>query len=241
MRRNPRFGRSTTSGALAAAAILASAYASDASAATFLTTLRSAFDSAQPGKVDFAVNAANIVKATQLSGVSLTTDYTFLGFTLDYAAAKTGLPFDFQLNSLTPYRLHYRNNIPVGSFGPEAMSAGDVQASNGNDFEIRFIGGKAVRAFGFNHIDNEGGADHLRVYNASNAEIGDFVIPLIKNQFLGVTSDEVISRVVFDDGGTDYSAFNALTFGFVPEPGAGGLTLGLAGAALTRRVRRRQR
>jgi hypothetical protein len=238
MRCNPCSGRSKTTARALAAVTLAFAFAPDARAATFLTTLRTAFDTAQPGKVDYALNAANIVKATQLSGVSLTTDYTFLGFALDYPAAKTGLPFDFQLSSLTPYRLHYRK-LFAAPFGPEGLSAGNVDPSTANDFEIRFTGGKAVKAFGFNHLDNEGGPDTLHVFNAAGVQIATLAVPTGKEQFLAVTSDEPISRVVFDDGGNDYSGFNGLTFGFVPEPGAAAMAIFPGCAALMRRVRRR--
>jgi hypothetical protein len=228
---------STTSRALAAT-VAALAFATDARAATFLTTLRTAFDTAQPGKVDYALNAASIVKATQLSGVSLTTDYTLLAATLDYPAANTGLPFDFQLGSLTPYQLHYRK-LFAAPFGPQGMSAGNVDPPFGNDFEIRFTGGRPVKAFGFNHMDNEGGPDFLHVFNAAGVEIATLAVPTGKEQFLAVTSDETISRVAFDDGGNDYSGFNGLTFGFVPEPGAAATsTFMFADAALTRRGHR---
>src|SRR5260221_10780957 len=67
-------------------------------------TDRAAFNQTQPVRNDFDLNASNTVKATQLSGVTLNNDYTFLASTLDYTSAKTALPFNFQLNSLTNFQ-----------------------------------------------------------------------------------------------------------------------------------------
>ena len=192
-------------------------------------------DAAQPVVRDFALTAADVLLANEVT--SLPGDGTRLpGQNLTFPAAATGFGFDFRLHNLTDWPFTFRTSL-AGPLGATGLMAGEPQAGNGSDWEIILTGPETVRGFGFDLIDNEGGPDRVLVYGRDGALVGTSAPLTSQYTFVGVISDVPIGRVVLDGPDGDISAFNDLRLAYIPEPGA--LTAAAACALLlVRRLRR---
>lgn len=189
----------------------------------------------QPIVRSLPMTASDVLKATEITSLPVNGSKS-PGQTLTFGAADTGFDFGFQLHALTAWPFTYRDGLST-PLGTTALTAGEVQAQNGSDFEIRLTGGRSVHAVGFNFIDNEGDPDQLKVYGTDNALLTTISGPFAKYSFMGVTSDVPIGRVFMDDDPVDISFFNGLTFGYVPEPSSA-VALTLGAIVLLRRRKR---
>jgi len=112
----------------------------------------------------------------------------------------------------------------------EALSIGDINDNQNDDFELAFGAGQAVHAFGFHFVDNQRQRhESLTVYGP-----GDQVIAILPGNaaplsdgnlsaFLGIVSELPITRVVFDEATDgDDIAIRDFRFGD-PDPDADGL------------------
>lgn len=191
--------------------------AGSAARAAVFTTDAFAWAAQKTDQTTFSLTANDLVKSDEIT-VAPTTNLTTLGPTLTFPSAATGVPTSFQLHSLTQWPWEYRNNVTL-PFGPFGISAGNVQAQDGTDWEILFTAGEPVLGFGFNMIDQEASPDQVSVYHANGALLGTFTIST-QHTFVGVTSPVPIARVVLDGDPVDYSAINGLRISALPEPTA---------------------
>jgi hypothetical protein len=191
----------------------------------------------QPVRRSMALTAQDVQLSTEVNAV-LTNEQTTGGKTLTFPGADTGFDFSFRLKSLTNWPFTYRDNLP-GPSGTKALTSANVQVRDLSDWEVAFTGGREVRAFGFNLIDNEFTPAQVLVYGAGDVLLGSSGNITAQNTFVGVTSDAAISRVMFDHD-VDVAFFNGLMFGYVPEPsGVGLLMVGAwAGCAMRSRLAR---
>jgi hypothetical protein len=217
---------------LAATAIL---FAGPASATVIYDNNPFTWAGRQPVVRTLAMSAMDVLKAAEITSLPANGSKS-PGQTLTFGAADTGFDFGFQLDALTVWPFTFRDDLS-GPLGAAGLTAGEVQAQNGSDFDIRLATGRPVYAVGFNFIDNEGDPDALKVYGANGALLATIAGPFAKYSFMGVTADEPITRVFMDDDPVDISFFNGLVFGYVPEPSAA-VTLGV-GSSICMLWRRR--
>jgi hypothetical protein len=192
----------------------------------------------QPTVLNWALSATDVLASDEITTLP-SNESKSPGQTLTFPKSSTGFDFGFQLKALTVWPFTFRTDL-AGALGAVGLTAAEVQAQNGSDWQITFTGGREVHAFGFNFIDNEGNPDQLRVYGPGDALMATFPGPFDKDTFLGVVSEEPITRVVMDDDPVDASFFNGLQFGYVPEPSGSLLAaVGMTGWLGRRAARRR--
>jgi hypothetical protein len=152
---------------------------------------------------------------------------------LSYAAANTQLCRDFTVRSLeagggiTFDDSAERNGIAAWQ---EALSIGDINDHQNDDFELSFGSGDAVYAFGFHFVDNQRvDPESLTVYGPGDEVLGILpgnAAPLSdgnRSAFVGIVSPLPITRVVFDESpDADDMAIRDFRFGD-PDPDADGL------------------
>jgi len=189
--------------------------------------------------VNFSFTAENIAKAAEV--LSPPAPGTQLGPSLTFSSAETGLPSTWQLRALEPGSgLIWQPTItPIGPNTINIDSDGTGNTSFHDDWQIT-VTETLWAAFGGDIMNNDLNAgESFQVFGPGNAQLGSAptpISPFLSGKFIGVISDEQISRVFYDaDAVGDNLDIRNFAYAVVPEPGTvsilllGGLTLILKG------------
>jgi hypothetical protein len=149
----------------------------------------------------------------------------FLGKKITFNAVNTGYPFNFELEAMDgaippgEMKALVFNDNEGGASWNEAISIGDIDDYDNDDFEIRVSGSAKVYAIAFIMLSNTtGDMEYLQVFaedlNNTECEIEYVSDPI--NGFFGVISPVPIKRIWFDEreGGDDDIALGDLFFGY---------------------------
>ena len=161
-----------------------------------------------------------------------------LGSVLTFEAANTNLLRSFSLMSMNvpsqlPRGLVF-DDSEAGLAGPRNISIGDADGTGDpitrslyedDDWQIDILSGPGLTAFGFTIIgNNESIAESLQFFSGATliGTITDLASGAGSNaRFLGVVTDEPITRIVFDedevDPGPDYDDIAIRDFRFAEE------------------------
>ncbi len=204
-------------------------------AATIFYTNQTTWQNTVGSYVSLVTTAANVVKSDEV--VATPGVNTGISGTLTWRAANTGLGFDFRLTALQSgagitFDDEESSGNPVAY--DNALSIGDIDNYENDDWKIQFLGGEYVYAFGFLLCDNEGTIDSFSVYAHDGSLLGTISGASIPNSpgtkvFLGVISDKPIGWVQYDDDSTgDDIAIANFQFSTIPEPNT--IFLGILGS-----------
>ncbi len=151
----------------------------------------------------------------------------FIGPVLTFQGSNTGLDFDFQVQTLeVGAGFTWDDNEGDSDFN-DALSVGDIDNFDDDDFRIDFTG--TVTAFGFDLRDNDSSTGESFSVFGDSGLLGTFsMIPAdTGSSFVGVVTDDgPISHVIFDeDSGSDDIAIRSISFSTnaIPEPGSGSM------------------
>ncbi len=206
-----------------------------------VTTGQAAWEVAAGGEVlSFDTTAANVGLATELGAPPAPGAFLcgppgipVASCQFTWEAASSALCRDFGLRSLeagggiTFDDSAERNGSPAWQ---NALSIGDINDHQNDDFELSFGAGDAVYAFGFHFVDNQReNYESLTVYGPGDEVLGILpgnAAPLSDGNlsaFVGIVSPLPITRVVFDEAADgDDMAIRDFRFGD-PDPDADGL------------------
>ena len=168
-----------------------------------------------------------------------------IGDFLTFSATNTGLSRSFTLEALeTDADFTFDDDEgPNNTAFDNALSPGDIDNYEDDDWEINITSGPALYGFAFilrdNHVVNFGD-DTVSFFDAQDNLIGS-VSPMPDSastgQFVGFVSSDPIARIVYDDDiGADDIAIADFSFATtVPTPSSAVATLIGIGAVLIRR------
>ena len=190
-------------------------------------------------------SSSNVVLSNEVA--SAPGDETDLGFLLTYDQVNTGLSRSFQIitGSFAEGATFIYNEKYMGSVHPDfadALSVGLGDSHEDDDWGLFLNDGSTMSAFGVNLRNNRAEAgETMSLYSGSNLmatlDMSSIGSPGNTNDFVGVTTDFLFDRVVYnEDPGSDDIAVADFKFAAVaPEPSsimlfASGLsTLGIFG------------
>lgn len=165
-----------------------------------------------------------------------------IGNTLTFDKANTGFDVSIELKATQATNFTFNDNEGHAIFRSNALSVGDVNNDENDNFLFTILGGSTVNAAGFSILDNNfGGDEELRV------RIGDTVLASFDTDsltggtgsslFLGVVSTTAFDELWFDEStdGDDMAVSN-INIDAVPEPST---LIMLAGAGILLHTRRR--
>ncbi len=180
----------------------------------------------------FDTTIPNMELSDELQNNPITVNNFTVGITLNWQSVNTGLSRSFRFTSVGAPFLTYNDNEVGPSTPPDpgfedAISPGDINNGEDDDWQVEFLDGSPVTAFGAfigNNLLNAG--ESFSVFDTNDQLIGSTTQDVLVSsgfQFLGVITDQAIGRVFFDEdaGGDDISVRN---FRFananiaVPEP-----------------------
>lgn len=189
----------------------------------------SAWQSTNPGFKEFGFTSNNVLLADEITTAPGHNEA--IGSILTFDETNTGLGFNFAIQALESGAEFTFDDNEGGSVFDDVLSVGDINNFENDDFRIDFSSSD-VFAFGFELLDNDDVAgESFSVFGASGLLGTLTTIPGSSGAvFIGVTSDEAITHVVFDeDAGGDDIAVRSISASTtaVPEPNAG-LLVGMA-------------
>lgn len=124
--------------------------------------------------------------------------------TLSFPRESTALCRDFEVQAFQG--ITFNDSESSGVVWPDALSIGDIDNGENDDFEIRIPDATPLYAAGFTLVDNTAEAgESLTVIGQSGAVLGRLDGTAIANGFVGVVSSEPIASLYFDEhpGGDD--------------------------------------
>lgn len=150
---------------------------------------------------------------------------SFLKNQLTFDSSNTGLSIDFSLSTVQPdAQLLYDDHpyhLPVWQ---DSLSIGQINHYEDDDWEINILS-NSINAFGFDLVGNHGGDDSISFFDSQDNLISSFTdlpAPGDYISFIGVITDDSISRIFYDDD-SGYDDIAIANFRFqsaapVPEP-----------------------
>lgn len=215
-------------------------------AVTFFTN-EAAWLAAVQGVEQLTTNPAGVDTANEVAGPPAQNDS--LPGLLTFNAANTGLSRSFTVQTLETNALFTFSDGEASPVFPgflNALSVGDIDNFENDDWRVTLTGGPAAFAFGFSLGDNgdsSGSAtDQFTVYDELGVVMGSLTgtpSSVDSFAFLGFVSDQPFRSVSYDDdAGGDDIAIADFRFAVVPEPATAAL---LGFSALIALRSRRQR
>ncbi|MCB1774376.1 MAG: hypothetical protein KDI88_12220 [Gammaproteobacteria bacterium] len=132
------------------------------------------------------------------------------GARLTFDTVSTGLFYRFELVATsTSTGFTFDDDEGAGNLAnfDNALSVGDIDNAENDDWRLRVTGREPLRGFGFELRDNHGTAgESIALYGQDGALVGVVALPgLPVNTFIGVISDEPFVEIRFneDSGGDD--------------------------------------
>jgi len=196
----------------------------------------------------FVTNSSNIATADEV--LSPPGNNAQLGSVLTFNSVNTGLSWSFKLEALqNGASLVFNDEEHYSIIWPDAISVGDIDNHEDDDWKISILSGPDLTAFAFNLINNDynsynGIFESLLVFGRGDILLGKMEnIPTSSSaQFLGLISTEPFVKIVFDeDAGDDDIAISDFRFAKrldsnpVPEPTTGLLLASGLGLILARK------
>lgn len=165
----------------------------------------------------FDTTASNVGLANEVSGPP--GNNAELSGILTFQSSNTNLCWDFDLTALqTPcdYPFTFNDNEGPPIFRTGAISIGDINNCENDDFEFNIYSGPPLNAFGFLLFDNGYvPGESISIYDEGGNQIALFDIEgLSGTTFIGIVSTCPISRIMFDeDSGGDDIGIKDFRFG----------------------------
>ena len=152
----------------------------------------------------FTTTSGNIALANEVPSLTGLNDY--LGPTLTFQTANTGLSRGFEVKTLQSGAGFTFNDteggVPVAAF-QNALSVGDIDDYEDDDWQLRLLDGASMTAFGVEIRDsNFTPGEAIRLYSGTD-QVGTVDLSSLPdtggNYFIGIVSDVPFDRIVFDE------------------------------------------